>query len=158
MKDAKRDIRKCNIGIIGFVMLILASCVTNDGDIGPLYGQWALTDMTIDSESAEIDVNLYFWRFQNDIIKIQRYEGNNHSSSCVGTWKRSDDDLYLNFTHMAAQEGSENWDFYNPPPELGIPGREISLMKIERLTNKDMILMFAGTDGKTYRYTFKKLI
>ena len=157
MKDVKRDIRKCCISIICFVIL-LVSCVTNDGDIGHLYGQWALTGLTIDSESAEIDVMLYFWRFQSDIIKIQRYEGNNHSSSYLGTWERSENDLYLNFTHSAAPEGSENWDFYNPPPELGIPGREISLMNIERLTNKDMVLRYDGSDGKTYRYTFKKLI
>lgn len=157
MKDVKRDIRKCHISIICFV-ISLVSCVTNDGDIGLLYGQWTLTGLTIDSESTEIDVKLYFWRFQSDIIKIQRYEGNNHSSSSVGTWERSENDLYLNFTHSAATEGSGNWDFYNPPPELGIPGREISLLNIERLTNKDMVLRYDGPDGKIYRYTFKKLI
>lgn len=158
MGGVVKDIRMVYVAIGCFFSFLMASCVTNEGDIGPLYGQWSLTSMTVDSEASDIDVRLYFWKFQNDIIQIQKDTGFNRTSYSIGTWERTGDTLYLNFTHSAAPEGSENWATYNPPPELGIPGRVITPLQIEKLSGKDMSLQYTDSDGKIYRYSFRKLI
>lgn len=158
MKSIERDIRKLTTVIVVCVVLMLASCVTNDGDIGSLYGQWALTEMTVDSEKADIDVKLYFWKFQSNIIQIQKDMGFDYTCYSIGTWERLDDELLLNFTHSEGPEGSGEWPKFNPPPELGIPGRVISPLEIETLNNRDMVLRYVNTDGQEYHYTFRKLL
>lgn len=157
MKEVKEDIRKCLICIVG-ILLSFASCVTNEGDIGFFYGQWSLTDMSIDSHKADVEVELYFWKFQNNIIQIQTLTDLNQTNYSIGTWEEKDGVLFLNFTHHDVMTGSENWARFNPPADLGIPGRVISPLEIEKLTSKDMVLRFDRNDGKIYRYTFKKLI
>ncbi|MDE6691766.1 MAG: hypothetical protein K2K05_00080, partial [Muribaculaceae bacterium] len=77
---------------------------------------------------------------------------------CLGTWDEVDNILLLDFDHKEIIDGEENYVRYTPPAELGIPGRTISIMHIEKLTASDMVLRFERPDGKVYRYTFKKLI
>ncbi len=150
------------INRIGLVMvtlsLFLSSCLTNHGDIGYFYGQWALTSMTIDSEDAGIDVNDYFWKFQNNILEIQKLLEMHDFLISRGTWEEKDNVLWLNFTHSEGEDGDKYLDRYNPPVELGIPGREISPLEIEKLTAKDMVLRYVDSEGKVYLYTFKKLL
>lgn len=138
--------------------LLISSCWTNHGDIGYFYGQWALTSMTINSEDADIDVRNYFWKFENNIIEIQKTFEMHDYITVLGTWEEKDDVLWLNFTHEEGIEGGQFLDRYNPPPELGIPGREISPLDIEKLTGKDMVLRFTDASGRVYRYTFRKLL
>lgn len=142
---------------VAMVLLLLSSC-TNHGDIGFLYGQWSMKAMTIDGEDADVDVKAYFWKFQNNIIEIQKILEFHNGMYCVGTWEESDNVLLLNFDHKELYEGEDNWVRYTPPSELGIPGRTISPLQIERLTGSDLVLRFDRSDGKVYRYTFKKLI
>lgn len=144
--------------VIVALSLFLSSCLTNHGDIGYFYGQWALTSMTIDSEAADIDVSDYFLKFQNNIIEIQKMLEMHDYIITRGTWEEKDDVLWLNFTHSEGEDGDKYLDRYDPPVELGIPGREISPFEIEKLTTKDMVLRFVNAEGKVYRYVFKKLL
>ena len=65
--------------ILGAIALLLASifsgCVTNNGDIGNLYGIWRLEKMVVDDTEVaqpEADGSYTSWLFQNDIIEIER--------------------------------------------------------------------------------------
>lgn len=140
------------------ISLILYSCDPNHGDIGYFYGQWSLRALSVDGEDEDIDVKLYFWKFQNDIIEIQKFLDFLDCNICLGTWREEENELFLNFDHKEIIDGEENYVRYTPPAELGIPGRTTSIMHIEKLTSSDMVLRFERSDGKVYRYTFKKLI
>ncbi len=147
------------LGLIMMAMMLLfSSCMTNHGDIGYFYGQWSLMSMTVDSEEAGIDVRSYFWRFQNNIIEMQKVLEAHDYVTMLGSWEEKDNVLYLNFTYGEGENADENLERYNPPSELGIPGREISGLDIEKLTAKDMVLRYVNSQGRTYRYTFKKLL
>lgn len=143
---------------VSVVVMALSSCHANHGDIGYFYGQWSLRSLTIDDEEADFDVKVFFWKFQNDIIEIQKFFEFHDYYICLGTWEEADNVLMLNFDHKEMIDGEENWVRYTPPSELGLPARSVSSLQIEKLTGSDMVLRFDRPDGKVYRYTFKKLI
>lgn len=140
------------------LLLLFSSCRSNHGDIGYFFGQWSLKSMTVDGEEADVDVKAYFWKFQNNIIEIQKILEFHDGTYCLGTWEEADNILSLDFDHKEIIDGEENWVRYTPPSELGIPARTTSAMYIEKLTDSDMELRFERADGKVYRYTFKKLL
>lgn len=86
------------------LMVILAGCTRNNGDIGKWFGKWQLQEMTIDGEpDATIAQGQYFWDFQNDIIRIDCVAPNGYDHEvyyCIGTWNQSSDNaLTLDFSH-----------------------------------------------------------
>ena len=153
----KCDIRHTMLLVMGALAVFFSSC-TNHGDIGYFYGQWSLKSLTVDGEDSGVDVDVYFWKFQNNIIEIQRFFEFHDFYYYLGTWREEENELFLNFDHKEIIDGEENYVRYTPPAELGIPGRTTSIMHIEKLTSSDMVLRFERSDGKVYRYTFKKLI
>lgn len=153
---------KWNIGhsllLVMSALVVLLSGCTNHGDIGYFYGQWSLRSLTVDGEDSGVDVDAYFWKFQNNIIEIQNFFEFHDFYIYFGTWEEADNVLFLNFDHKEIIDGEENSVRYTPPAELGIPGHTTSAMHIEKLTASVMVLRFERTDGKVYRYTFKKLL
>lgn len=153
---------KCNIRhsllLVMCTLAVLLSACTNHGDIGYFYGQWSLKSLTVDGEDSGVDVDAYFWKFQNNIIEIQKFFEFHDFFTSLGTWEESDNMLLLDFDHKEIIDGEENSVRYTPPSELGIPGHTTSALHIEALTASDMVLRFDRADGKVYRYTFKKLI
>lgn len=153
----KYNIRHILLSVMGAVAMLLSAC-TNHGDIGYFYGQWSLKSLSIDGEDSGVDVDAYFWKFQNNIIEIQKFFEFHDYYYYLGTWEEADNILLLDFDHKEIIDGEENWVRYTPPSELGIPGRTTSAMLIEQLTASHMVLRFERTDGKVYRYSFKKLL
>lgn len=139
------------LAIFSALILCCAGC-TNNGDIGPLYGQWQLQSLLIDGEPAPgIAASDFSFKFQNDIVEICRQLGGGDASSCYGTWQRSADTLVLNFTHTSAADTTA----YTPPQGLGL-GRTVAVTHIEVLTSTRLVLSYPAPSA-TYTYTLKKL-
>ena len=52
-----------------FSLTFLPSC-QNNGDIGPWYGMWKLTSLTIDGEEDPAYEGNVFWKFQTGVVQM----------------------------------------------------------------------------------------
>lgn len=142
--------------IIISILTILTACRTNNGEIGPLYGQWILDKLTVDGEPDTIVCSDYSFSFQNNIIFIVHQLGHNMFSETYGSWTLDGDELTLNFTHIADQH-PENGIKFNPPAELRIPQRAATVMDVYELTEKSLRFGFTDSTGYACDYTLYKL-
>lgn len=139
--------------LIIFALLAVMGC-TNNGDIGPLYGQWTLQTFTADGESkADVACHDYSFKFQNNIVEICKQLGHNNAYICYGTWTLSGDELTLNFTHSSSASTSE----YTPPAELGLPAQAITAAHVSELSSGKLKFEFTAPDGIKYALSLKKL-
>ena len=94
--------------IIGYIftallaIAALCSCTHNNGDIGPLFGQWKLTDIaTTDAVTGTVTHNATsgaFLSFQNDVVTLtQVYDGQHQSALSYGQWELNGNSLTLYF-------------------------------------------------------------
>lgn len=90
-------------------MLACASCTHNNGDIGPLFGNWKVESIKKDGvEIADYNGNL-FMAFQNQVFAIIQVNNEMHSvSENYAKWERQEDVLIINFadTNYAPPSGS----------------------------------------------------
>lgn len=142
--------------IIISLLAIFIACRTNNGDIGPLYGQWILAGLTLDGEPDSIECSDFSFGFQNNILYIAHQTGYHEFTESFGTWTLDGDDLTLNFTHTADQH-PENGIKFNPPVELHIPVRAATVMKVYTLTDKNLRFGFTDSIGCKYDYSLYKL-
>lgn len=93
------------IGYIFTALLAIAamcSCTHNNGDIGPLFGQWKITDIaTTDAVTGTVTHNATsgaFLSFQNDVVTLtQVYDGQHQSALSYGQWELNGKSLTLYF-------------------------------------------------------------
>ena len=93
------------IGYIFTALLAIAamcSCTHNNGDIGPLFGQWKITDIaTTDAVTGTVTHNATsgaFLSFQNDVVTLtQVYDGQHQSALSYGKWELNGNSLTLYF-------------------------------------------------------------
>ena len=73
LKQTIYIIRKLAVVLVSvMVMTGISSCTRNNGDIGPWFGTWKLTEITVDGTSdAGYEGNI-FWKFQNDVFEMVR--------------------------------------------------------------------------------------
>lgn len=142
--------------IIISILAVFAACKTNNGDIGPLYGQWILDQLTLDGEPDSIVCSDFSFSFQNNILYIAHQTGHHEFTETFGTWSLDGDELTLNFTHTADLY-PENGIKFNPPAELHIPVRASTVMKVYKLTEKSLRFGFTDSIGCLYDYSFYKL-
>lgn len=94
--------------IIGYIftallaIAALCSCTHNNGDIGPLFGQWKITDIaTTDAVTGTVTHNATsgaFLSFQNDVVTLtQVYDGQHQSALSYGQWELNGKSLTLYF-------------------------------------------------------------
>ncbi len=102
-----------SINISSVIRLILAlvvtatltGCKVNNGDIGLLYGTWAVTEVEVDGASYDgWHTDGYtdsFFQFQNNICFVTRTNERYDAESRAGTWEwvKDNTEIALNFTH-----------------------------------------------------------
>ena len=147
--------------ILGAIALLLASifsgCVTNNGDIGNLYGIWRLEKMVVDDTEVaqpEADGSYTSWLFQNDIIEIERTTPRYDKCSRNGTWTRpSDKTMTFDFTHgdNTYKPGS---NIYRAPEWISFPEGK-STFDVITDDGKRLILQYTEA-GHSVRYTLVK--
>lgn len=139
--------KKLSIILIFIAMLLpLSSCLHNNGDIGPWFGQWKVTEIQIDGEKDAEYQGDGFFCFQSSTIKVLRsYPENNGAVSMFGNWKEEDGYMSV-FFHD--REDSPRFRAY------------FHLDKSSRLTvvkrSGSKVLKYTAEDGKEYTYFLKK--
>lgn len=84
---------------IFFFLLCFVSC-QNEGDIGSLYGQWALKSSLINGQTKEHD-NLYF-SFQGKVVWAKSVNASNHTYNDVfGNFNQVGDSILMNFVQKS---------------------------------------------------------
>lgn len=126
------------------IILIATGCTHNNGDIGPLFGKWKLSEIAIDNKAyTEYSGNI-FWSFQSSVICMTKVGQHNSYAESYGSWQQSGDILTLRFPD----------EVYPPFAELKL--QRNSDLQIIRLSGDEMILSYITTEGSDIIYKFKK--
>lgn len=144
--------------IIGYIftallaIAALCSCTHNNGDIGPLFGQWKLTDIaTTDAVTGTVTHNATsgaFLSFQNDVVTLtQVYDGQHQSALSYGQWELNGNSLTLYFDIS---------DGVSLPGAMFYPRADFN---IETLSGSELVMTLAGNlpeGAAQVCYTLKK--
>lgn len=137
--------RKTTIYSILFMLAIIAGgCTQNGGHIGKIFGRWQLERIEADNMEAPEQHGTIFWAFQEDMIKMQRDDGNHEFSFRFGTYRLEDNTLFLDFP----EKGNA------PFKETGL-GLENEL-QVLKLTHAEFILLYHPEPDASLTYYFKK--
>lgn len=149
-------VKKISISILCIsLMIFFSACTRNNGDIGPLFGNWRVETLSADGEDMPLyegDVLLYTWSFQSHIIVINSILPHDDADAVRGTWSITDKELLLDFDHTDI-DGSLN---YTPPPALHLDGGAVNRLAILKYTSSELMLERSGVDGIKYVYHLKK--
>lgn len=134
---------------------IAAACTHNDGDIGPWFGTWAMTGMTVNGETPQdFNPTANVWEFQSELVTI-RLLGEHHDidGASWGTWHEADGHLYLDFTHNSQQSGPGEYD---APAWLMMENSKVIDLTITDRGKRTMVLRYSAPGGQIITYTLKK--
>lgn len=109
-----------------FTALLLvgaASCTHNDGNIGPLFGQWKLTSAQTDESDAALYIS-----FQSSTVEVKAVYPRHLVEESFGNWTLSEGMLTLDFPDPHRQ----------PPAPFGFEAHE--RLKVETLTSRRLVL------------------
>lgn len=140
--------------LISLVAFFATGCTHNNGDIGPLFGQWIMTDITADgSHPADVVATNWNWRFQSGVLLISEanYLSHEHSEYWA-SWSRDEQLLYVNFKNTDDVVGGD----YAYPSVIGFTQPTAYTLAIEHESSSSMTLRMVNTEGVTYVYTLKK--
>lgn len=130
----------------------MCSCTHNNGDIGPLFGQWKITDIaTTDAVTGTVTHNATsgaFLSFQNDVVTLtQVYDGQHQSALSYGKWELNGNSLTLYFDIS---------DGVSLPGAMFYPRADFN---IETLSGSELVMTLAGNlpeGAAQVCYTLKK--
>ncbi len=144
--------------IITLLALVsFASCTHNNGDIGPYFGTWKVTEITINSvPESDYQGNL-FWSFQTTVIGMTTVDPDLGVTTreSWGAWEQDGDILRLSFIHTDDSNPQQGSAKYSPLPESHLPAG-VSELDIISISSSDMRLRYTATDGTIYGYSLKK--
>lgn len=129
---------------IALCAMFLASCTHNNGDIGPLFGQWKVTAMEGDGVTLPpYDGNMY-WSFQSHTIEMKVVSDDHAVWQTFGNWSKTDNELMLDFPDADRQ-----------PPEMSHL-LSSSRLRIWQLDKGKAVFIYDLPDGGSITYTLKK--
>lgn len=139
--------------ILCLIFAVCVACTRNNGDIGPWFGTWKLSSITIDGQpeayNADPDI---LWKFQSDIICMVRADDNEHTATPRwGTWSHSGNMLSLDFTYTDNNGDGE----YTPFPVTHLQ-RGVTAIDIVKLSGSEIRLRWIDHAGQTIEYTLNK--
>lgn len=136
-----------NIALPAIILIIattLCCCTHNNGDIGPIFGKWKLTQILLDQQPAPNYTSPTFWSFQNSTMGIIRLRDNNEYDEIYSNFQISDNTLTIDFEDQT----------YTPFPELLLPDRQTQL-QITKLTSSEMQLYLPHNPKTNTATTYK---
>lgn len=139
------------------IAVISAGCTCNDGDIGPWFGSWSMSEMTVDGRTPDgFDPTATVWEFQSSLIRISLL-GEHHTMDDMswGTWHESDGHLYLDYTHPSDKYENSNGE-YEAPSWLLIQKNSVADLAILERGKRRMTLEYITPEGEKVVYTLKK--
>ncbi len=126
-------------------LLLLASCTHNNGDIGPVFGLWQLTQV----EGGDVEYTpsvqyTIYWCFQSTTIQMFSVDDHHNNDQRFGNFSMTDDRLNIDFPDTGGYGA----------PLLGLP-RQCSL-DVLQLDGSRMTLRYAPADSGETIYYFRK--
>lgn len=138
----------CHIIFLPLLALVLNGCTHNNGDIGPLFGSWRMTAMTVDGQPVEGYEGNVFWMFQNSVVCMREVLPHHETDERWGEWRWADKNtLLLNFSHSDELHQPDD-PVYLPLTVTGLAAGD-NLLRVERLNGSHMVLT---TDSRTYSF------
>ena len=136
---------KTTLGFILMLMIIpLCCCTHNNGDIGPLFGQWKIESVRCEGMPQPEYAGNAFLSFQNSVAQITITGDHNTSYRSYATWHIADNTLFIDF---------DDADF----PPIGNIGLNVhNRLQILRLTHSEMILQSNPDIDISVTYILKK--
>ena len=148
------------------LLVTMAGCRVNNGDIGPLYGCWNIESMTVDGEEYEDwRSDIHPWttvEFQNNICMFkQALEPNDYLVNvCTWSWTGGESDenslLRLDFNHSDNQNPTGT-GLYAPPGWLLLSGQLTVDMIVDwSHHNRQMVWTTVNAAGQRLVYRLKQ--
>lgn len=131
----------------------LTSCMQNGGNIGYLYGQWRLEEVTYDNTTSVCDT--VFFSFQSDVFQIRKIIYNSYDYSVfMGLYQHSDNHIKFNIYNHNSKEVISEEDKQAMLIDLASLHIDTTspLFQVIKLDNRYMTLEY-----NDYKYHFKKL-
>ena len=140
-------------------ILLLAAfcgCTHNNGYIGPLFGNWVLSSMTVDGAAFDPHEADTFMQFQGDIVMTKLIDDRHTQLTySVGTWERDDRTLILDYRH-SDNEWQPGTGIYRAPEWLLLESNAINTLEILTLDKKQLRLRYLTPQGQVVNYSFRK--
>ncbi|MDE7397851.1 MAG: lipocalin-like domain-containing protein [Muribaculum sp.] len=137
------------------LLTTITGCTTNNGDIGPLMGQWKLYEIDIDGiPDANYPGNI-FWQFQSHVMSMRRTNQYHDQQSRFGSWAMLTDDIMeVNFTHTDNKSPESDYR-YTPFQETMLP-RAIFQLNILTLNSSTLIVTYFDESDRLITYRLVK--
>ncbi len=136
--------------------IISSGCNSNNGDIGPWYGQWKLTEIRVNGQVDTQYTGNIFWAFQNSVIQMTEIISELDYNSRWGSWSQQGDELTLDFGHhddSSVSDPSTAWRYSPPAATHLIAG--VNQLHIVKLSDSNIELTYNSPDGNVYTYYLK---
>lgn len=149
---------------ITVIFMTLAGC-QNNGDIGRLFGTWALSEYTVNGEKIEeleisreliVPLSHITFSFQSEVVGIATILDNYNSyDTRFGTWEEDGDTFTFNFTHYDStyEPGTGK---YQAPPWLGMTSDGPMVMKVSDSKSRSFTLTWNDPRGYVRVYKLHK--
>jgi hypothetical protein len=158
MNKIKKYIKTLMLAVVAIVMCGVMSGCQNNGDIGPWYGSWLLTEMTVDGEpyTKPFEGDLFvYWSFQNGIVSVTRTDKFYNMDVTYGRWEATDTELLLNFDNTDDLD-EDNSSRYGAPTYLLMDPNAVEHLQFVSNNWKTMVLSYVNAQGQKIIYTIKK--
>lgn len=129
-------------------LFCMTGCIHHNGNIGHWFGQWKLTQITVNEESDTTYNGNIFWSFQSNIILMQG------QGTSRGTWEEDGDNLVLTFTY-SDDYNPQGSPAYSPLPATHLPAG-VSTLRILKSPGTKMELQYVSPEGDKYQYSLSK--
>ena len=127
-------------------MLMVASCTTNNGDIGPWFGTWRVTEITTDGVAdADYRGNMFF-KFQSTVFEMLLVHDDHGTENRFGIWN---DDGKGNLTVSFPDANHE------PLPQSHMMAEQ-NVLTLNGVQSSGFVLRLDSPDGHVYTYRLVK--
>lgn len=127
-------------------MLALSACTTNNGDIGPWFGTWKVTEIRCDGAVDEQYAGNIFFKFQSSVFAVVVTYDNHINGTSIGSWREDGDgSLVVWFPD----------DRYTLEQATHLT-REENIFSYETVKSSGFTLTLNASDGHTYTYRLVK--
>ena len=131
-------------------MLLTGGCTYNNGDIGPLFGNWKLHSIETDDPQYAMEQMVpegmgLFIAFQSSTVKMYLVNPEGSADNRYGNYRLEDNTLFLDFPDTDLAHGH---------PLLGLP--DVCELQLLRLDGNRLVLRREPTPQTEVIYTFHK--
>ncbi|MGN0213210.1 MAG: lipocalin family protein [Muribaculaceae bacterium] len=132
--------------ILFAMMLIVASCTSNNGDIGPWFGIWRVTEITTDGVPDEDYEGNMFFKFQNTVFEMLLVYDDHSADTRFGTWKDEGNGILT----VSFPDGKYK------PLSASHMSADKNVLTFSGVHSSGFVLRLESSDGHVYTYRLVK--